>query len=415
MRANWVESLKRNPQLLDDDPGRYYGAQLFRGHSGEFDEARMNLSIGDDSWLVWRVVIGRIEATTGQGDEAFRQTIPAVLDLIRKHPLARNLGLATILDRYRASASPTLNEALRDFALDAWGNPWLTINAAKWSLVRDDTREMVASWLKLALIRKFFGLLAEDGMNDTRRLKFWEAYHQSIHSMHFALGNTALRHPGADFKAARRQMEGLMLSLFAAGSPNNNAFIMGIGDHVVVEFGLKGNACFIFKRENLPFPLFGSVAGNSAALKHPRHVERLLHIDGMETWEQKFRLTLQDLVKVRPSANLQGVSPVAPSGAGQAHPTAEAARPTMPVMQTARPELSGLRRPTGTIAAAAGGPPFTIEALAKLCGTYRLRMNDFRPKGGNLWVVTHEQNPTVNQQLASWGFRYKKLSGWWRQ
>jgi hypothetical protein len=38
---------------------------------------------------------------------------------------------------------------------------------------------------------------------------------------------------------------------------NNNAFIMCIGEHVVVEFGLKGNACFIFKRDRLPFRCSG--------------------------------------------------------------------------------------------------------------------------------------------------------------
>ena len=165
----------------------------------------------------------------------------------------------------------------------------------KVEFVSDPAREMVAGWLKRDLIRRFFSLLAADGLNDTRRLKFWERYYASIGDMYFVLGGTALRHQGADFRKIREQMQGRLLELHSAGPRTNNAFIMCIGDHVVVEFGIKGNACYIFKREGLPFTLGGAVAGNSNALKHWRHEERLLHVDGsFEKWEGRFEGPFSD-------------------------------------------------------------------------------------------------------------------------
>jgi len=266
---SWVGTLQGNTEVFGADPGAFYGSEMFHGRPERFDIVRAELPVTEASWLVWQVIVGQIEAAAGAPDAEFRAAIPSLTQLLEKHPLAENFGLAKLLTRYRRCASPTLHERLRDFAVDTWGNPWLALNEAKWSVVSPDARMMVTEWLKLALMQKFFGLLAEDGLNDTRRLKFWETYHQSIHAMYFALGETARRHPGLDFREVRKQMEGLQLTLTHSTS-KNNAFIMCIGEHVIVEFGEKGNACFIFHKDRLPFALEGGVAGNSTALKHFR-------------------------------------------------------------------------------------------------------------------------------------------------
>src|SRR5207249_508168 len=173
-------------------------------------------------------------------------------------------------------------------------------NSARWSHVPAPTRSMVADWLKLELIHNFFNLLAEDGSSDTRRLKFWQRYHKHIGDMYFALGRRASKSKSLDFLELRRKMEGRVLGLYAAGPPENNAFIMCMGDCVVVEFGIKGNACFIFRRSQLPFALSGQVAGDSTALKDARYVERLLHIDRFgQPWEKTFEATLARLLSVR--------------------------------------------------------------------------------------------------------------------
>ena len=298
------------------------------------------------------------------------------------------------------------------------GNPWLRINEASWASVSPQARQMVADWLKLALMQKFFNLLAEDGRNDPRRLQFWESYRTSIHDMYFALGDDARSHPGPDFKEIRQQMRGLQLTLTDSVA-NNNAFIMCIGEHVVVEFGLKGNACFIFRRDRLPFPLLGSVAGNSRALKHPSYVERLLHIDSsMGLWEDKFRSTLAKVVNVRPSAHAAGMSsasaPRSETNPSKTSPSKNERDQPAPSGQPRQTDIPGLRGSPGATARKLF-PPFSMAEFRSLCSSHRLDWHDNRPKGGNLWVHTKEQGTEVSDTLEAWGFQLKSGAGWWRQ
>jgi hypothetical protein len=415
-QPSWVGTLLANLEVLGPDPGTYYGKELFQGRSERFEQVRKDLAIADASWLVWRVLVGQIDAATDTADGEFRQAISWLIELLRRHPLALNFGLAKLLTRFRNCVNPTLHEQLRDFAVDAWGNPWLTINEAKWASVSPEARRMVANWLKLALVQKFFSLLAEDGRHDTRRLKFWETYHQSIHAMYFALGETARTHQGPDFKEIRKQMDGLQLTL-TNGTANNNAFIMCIGEHVVVEFGLKGNACFIFKRDRLPFPLFGSVAGNYLALKHKSYIERLSHVDtSTRTWEDKFRTTLANVVNVRSPSHAAGRIP---SGVAKPHVKLRTSGPTVardwPANgQTPQMENSGVLGSVGT-SGRRPVPPFSIGELRSFCNSHRLDWQDHRPKGGNLWVYTQQQGTEVSARLQAWGFRLKINVGWWRQ
>ena len=391
----WVETLQRNPEVLGPDPGSFYGAEIFRGRPERFEEVRAELAIADASWLVWRVVVGQIEAATHGSDAEFRAAILGLLELLNRHLLAKNFGLAKLLTRYHACASPTLHERLRDYAVDAWGNPWLARNEAKWSVVSPEARKMVAEWLKLALMLKFFGLLADDGLNDTRRLKFWEAYHQSIHAMYFALGDTASRHAGSDFREVRNQMEGLRLTL-THSTAKNNAFIMCIGEHVIVEFGEKGNACFIFHKDRLPFVLAGEVAGNSFALKHSGYVERLLHTDsGMSAWEDKFRTALSTIVGVQAPSPAPGVTVIRDGLPGGVGPTG---RPATPTPMNAQPHMPGITQP-GSRLYRSPGTTFTLEEVRKFCEARRFQWAVFGPRAATFGFT---QNRRERMRPPNW-------------
>jgi hypothetical protein len=414
----WVETLQANTELLSDDPGEAYGGTLLTGQSEEFDRAREALDIRENSWLIWRLVLGQVEAASREADNAFQRYLPKLLDLLTIHPLAVNEGLAKLLIRYRACTPLTVHAGLRDFAVARWGNPWLSLNKAKWSLVGDDARAMVADWLKLDLIQHFFSLLSAGGINDTRRLQFWERYHDSIDDMYFALGNTARCHPGADFQNIRKKMAGRLLNLYSAGPPTNNAFIMCIGDYAVVEFGLSGNACFVFRRDSLPFRLDGDIAGNGNALKHQSCVQRLLHVDGaLGSWEQTFQRMLASLMGVRPAPEALGNDirrAVSSKGLPQiidAQPAALSARPQSPVGQ----EPSQISPPVGNSTPIVSRTIFSERELSRLCDTRRIRIEDFRKRNGNLWILTGDTDGHVSSQLRSWGFAFKAGKGWWRK
>ena len=413
MQPTWVDLLADNEQLLGDDPGGHYGAVVLRGASEQFDHVRETFAIGDETWLIRQVVLGQIVAATRMADDAFRGSIAKLLSLLVKHQLVVDAGLRCLLDRYQSCRSPAENVALRDVAIAQWSNPWLDANTAKWSLVRPDTKAMVAGWLKLDLIRKFFSLLAADGVNDARRVKFWERYHESIHDMYFALGRDAYSSKGADHVRIRSQMKGRLIELESL-SPSNNAFIMCIKDYVMVEFGVKGNACYIFNRNNLPFDLKCSeISDNQYGLKDQRFRERLIHNDkGSERWEVKFARTIHELTSVRPSNPPQAAAEVARSTQPVSTPATGSAPNSAPIVQKP-PSAAQLEMLDTSRRIQGPSPKFAMSDLKSFCTSYRLQIEDLRSKNGCLWVRANEHNSRVNGQLQAWGFRFKSGKGWY--
>ena len=184
-------------------------------------------------------------------------------------------------------------------------------------------------------------------------------------------------------------MEGLRLNLYRAGPGQNNAFIMLMGDYVVVEFGVSGNACFIFRRDGLPFALEGYVAGDSSGLKHPSHIERLTHVDTRHgRWEKRFAAVLSKILPSRSERLAQTHS--APAASARGTPLT----------------VNGVRIE----------PQFSAAALQTFVKAHGLQIIDHRGVSGALWVDTDNNNRVISEQLKAWGFRYSENKGrWWRQ
>ncbi|MFO1395462.1 MAG: EH signature domain-containing protein [Burkholderiales bacterium] len=275
---------------------------------------------------------------------------------------------------------------MRDFSVKHWKNPWLKTNDKTWGRVSNDARQMVAGWLKSKVMDKFFGLLSEDGVNDQRRLKFWLRYVEHVGEMYFALGNNAMHNNSPDFKQLRAEMAGLVLHLYAGGGPANNAFIMRMGSHIVVEFGEKGNACFIFDaRKELPFSLKDWVAGDRTELKHDSNVARLLHFNRADSdWEEQFEDELARLVGVKPSRATPGLRPAN-------RLSTSASKPIYPSTN------------------------FSQSSFDDLVRHHSLRVGDNRMRGGALWVYVGKQETLVTMQLKKWGFQYNEhKTAWWK-
>jgi hypothetical protein len=408
----WVACLQSNRELLDDDPVRGFAQEMLESDAERFEHTRQTLDIHDSSWLIWHLVLGQIEVAANRSDALFKGHLPSLVALLTRHPLASDRGLARLLARYRECASHEVHPELRDFAVGQWGNPWLERNRVKWSLAHNDARLMVTTWLKLILIQQFFSLLAEDGRQDTRRLKFWEKYHQHIDDMYFALGPTAQNSRDKDFVDIRRKMEGRRLRLARGGSPENNAFVMFIGRYAVVEFGLKGNACFIFSRNALPFDLGGEVAGDRSGLKHASG-ERLLHMDrGGVTWEHDFRSHLSSRLAISPAAG--GAFGARPQTASNAQPQRLVTPPGPPAWRPApAPQSAGF-------ADTRAAPPtpdqpareaFSLRDISRLCSPLNIRIQDLRDQNGNLWVRADDADPALARQLEA---RPAQLVPFWR-
>jgi hypothetical protein len=329
--------------------------------------------------------------------------VPRLLTLIDEHPVHGDQALARILDRYAACRPLEIEPDLRDASINRWANPWLEHNDAKWALVKPETRALVSSWVKLRLIDDFFRLLADDGLNDRRRIDFWKRYVDRITDMHFALGEAAYRDSRPDFRSLRQAMKGRLLRLESGGGARNNAFIMRIGGHVVVEFGEKGNAMFAFEADALPFDLRGGyVAGNRTALKHPKHLARLIHMDGSgERWERKFERKLDELGGRRSKITAGSGSAHRVTTTGQASASQWASTWTRPGSAGADPPALAVSPGIG----AAGDP----SAFLKGNG---VTFVDSRPKGGALWAYAPERTPLA-ADLRRRGFTWSHRRAAW--
>ena len=260
---SWFLVLGRHANLLGDLPCERYGKALLQGDGALLQEAMQGLAIPRESWVLEEAVFAQMRAGAGLDELAFKETLPQLLVIASgktgvevSKPLAIRC-LALLVARYARCESKPEHLQLRDAAITAIGKPWLRRSA--WDAhVRDDrgrpydeAREMVNGWLKRRLIRDFFELLSEDGSADNRRLAYWLRFEPIIDDMWFALGSHAANSRGADFVEFRQRARGRRVDL-AGTSAENNAFIMRMGEFVAVEFGSKGNACFLFKWDALP-------------------------------------------------------------------------------------------------------------------------------------------------------------------
>jgi len=415
----WIAAISANRELLTEQPCASYANAALEGDVRRFEDVCRSLDIVGNWWLIRQFVLAQIKAAAAQIDSRFRNLLPKLEAMLEQHEYFLGDGLAALLERYGTSEPLELDENLRDFAVKHWGNPWLKLNDKKWGRVSASTRQMVTGWLKLKFIQKFFSLLAEDGVNDQRRLEFWLGYVDHISDMHFALGNDAMYSASPDFKQLRVEMAGRLLHLSAGGPPSNNAFIMRIGRHVVVEFGETGNACFVFDgRRDLPFNLNGRYVHGSTELKDKSRVARLLHIDRSHArWETTFKSELRPLLGVVPDLTPRhSQTHASPRPTSTARPPVET-RGSAPISPDAASPTATSRNPVSSsgVRNFLVIPSFSETAFKAFVEERTLECADRRPQGGALWVFVDPADTDNTRQLKAWAFRYSQGKGWWRR
>jgi hypothetical protein len=260
---------------------------------------------------------------------------------------------------------------------------------------------MVNSWLKVRLIKDFFDLLSEERSADSRRLNYWLGFEPAIQDMWFVLGADAMGDKREDYTEFRQRANSRLLDLAGATPTTNNAFLMHIGDYVVIEFGITGNACFAYRYDDLPFRLRGCLHGKTlessidiADLKAAGYEARLLHLG---SWESKFDEAVCPLVGFMPPVDsaLRRSRGAAPAKNVQCITSANAYERSR---QAFHPKRSFNR------------PDFNKFTLR-----HALKVHDLARQGGCLWVRTDASDAEVCESLRGWGFAYLHGKGWWKE
>lgn len=421
--ATWAVALAEHDNLLGTAPCDRYVDELGRGLTHSLQSVCTALGVSRQSWIWQEVILAYLRSLCAQPDAAFQSHMGSALDIADERTelkpgaaVARQI-VARVVSRYERCQTHPEHPRLRDMSVHHIGNPW--IKRAAWDafVAYEPARKMVESWLKGRLIRDFFELLSHDGKAEQQRLDYWLRFEPVIEDMWFVLGVSARNNRTPEFKALRQRMEGRRRDLVGTTSNDNNAFVMRIGNLLLVEFGVTGNACFVHNWLQIRDQLDKEALDIDAVLK--RH-DRILRMPHQGAWQVRFDSKICHLIGFRPEG--EG------GNAGRATNPINTQLPLQPPSLTTPyviwPEV--MRVPT-TSRWTPQHKPSTSQPtdpteqsrwllhVMRVASERGLMMDDRRSKGGALWVLTSEPIPpgTFRTALERAGFIFKTGKGYW--
>ncbi len=286
---DWLMALNEYPGLLGDDPAGSMPRDDWLAYSKIADR----LELSGDSWLIRELVMSSLMAVVQRDDASFRDQLPGLLLLLDAYPLHADAGLKILLDRQASCGE--IDDALGEFAVGRWGNPWLA--AQQWQC-SESARKMLSHWLKRRLLGEFFGMMSDDDKSRQRRLNFWGLYSEDMKGMYFVLGQEAYASNDLALYKFRRHAKGL-IAKFPEERRGMHTCIMQFEHHHVVEFNHEDGAAYFYDAsQGLPSFYFGkgwvdigAIGANEImqGTDMSRLSKPMRHLDGrLFTWEGKF-------------------------------------------------------------------------------------------------------------------------------
>src|SRR6185369_8912884 len=353
----------------------------------------------------------------------------------------RDEALVAVLTRYHQCSEPARHVLLRDYVVrkDVWRNPKLRAAglATSWTRVDDSVWRMVLQWVNEANLKDFFAVLAARRNSDEGRLEFWSQYLEQIswtrlifssQTRYLAYSNEAIRN-----LIAREEDSYATLSTNA----DVDAFMMQLGEYIIVEFSRVPNAAYAYKADELPFePYAREYTGTMADLKagfHGEHAARILHKKG--GWENEAAAKLRRLgifpdesrrdrqrVTRQPPANRERATTVGPDArlatllaeTATSQPPADSKRANK-VDSDASP-VTWLKDASVKTDSPPKGAPFTMQSLRALLSGFgdAYVLDKRRDSGGRLWVGDPRQRPGLDSELKKLGFQWASgLNAWY--
>lgn len=405
--ASWIHVLAAHENLLKPNPCKRYADGLREGKWDELEELAHGLAISSVSWVWKEAVLAHVQAVAEiRADIVFRQELDLALHALegKRVPLSdevRKTGTASLLRRYTRCGDRPQHEALLDHALACFGKPWL--NRTAWDAYVDDedALRLIDSWIKTGLIQDFFQLLADDGVADLSRMRFWPQFVPVISDIWFAMGSYAHDRRDPKYEKLRQRIGGERILKFAGSSYTNNAFIMRIGPFYLIEFGQKGRAAYLIHADRWREPL---TPGASVQLA----VHRLQSMGGEQMphrplpWEKTFCNVICPRIGWWP-----GSPPPKPTARNKESLASRNTESKKKSPSTQRGKASGAAHQTEE-------DPFLAALMSRLAD-YGLQVDDLRRKGGCLWVRADTKDQSLNRMLLGAGFTHSGSNGWWKK
>lgn len=400
-RPTWLDAIDRHPKLLSESPVDGYVMAWLERKRESVDELTALVELPTQGWF-WNALIEAVlEACCKTSNDAlFDERWPIALALIDDHPYCRDLVLSRVLARYAEKKLPVRRDDLLQVSLGAWGSPQLGADVVgHWSGTSDAARSMVCGWLAEEDLEDFAAFCKGDDSVDARRLAYWLRFKKQIIFSRIVLGSAI---HGAQDKQSREFIARKKGRLgYLRGTPHDNAIMLRIGSWWCIEFSKKGNACYPYREDLLPFNPADQYLDLTGDLKDEHAVregggERLNHV--ATVWEERFDRFLSE----------RGIWPDAANRA-----SARAAAGSLPANQN--PDDPSKREALGAREISLSGLGLSQTLLDEL-RAFTPRVVDNRMKGGALWIeLARTPGSMLQQSMERQGFRYAKSRGFYKQ
>ena len=434
---DWLGLLRTESQVLGPRPTDKYGHDWLDGKTEATERLRVDLDIPPSSWFWHELVAGAVRAATSTSDQAFIAAIPKLLDLIDERPVCRDDAIEAILCRYHRCKAAPAHERLRDYVIqkNVWRNPKLRDAgyATAWNRVPEEVWLMVLGWVNERNLRDFFDILASRNKADEGRLEFWSKYMKQITwtRLIFSRDTIALARQKEEVRILIAREEGAYATLTV--NKDVDAFMMRIGDYIIVEFSKKPNACYIYAANKMKFDRnsrqytggtddlkYGYYDRDAASIRHLPHWQ----ISGASTLA-KLGIVPDALIKGTKTANTQRARnlavptvptvPTATSPPPSIHTVqASDTAATAPVIDTPDLDVDGSQLPG--LSMPPKGARFKMPGLQYMIGKSKgARIVDGR-KGdgsGRLWISNPHRGRDLDRWLESNGFEWSQRSAMW--
>jgi hypothetical protein len=412
----WITVLRADPALVTAAAAASYAFGFLRGDDAAVKRLGDDLAIPQSSWFWHALVLSAVQRATEMPDADFKGMIARLIALLQSRPVFRDEALIAILTRYHRCRERPPHEVLVDYVVqrDVWRNPKLKAAgiATSWNRVSDDVWRMVLGWVNERNLRDFFGILASRNDADEGRLAFWSQYLKQITWTRLVFGAETRRlvHRNAEVRELIAREEGAYATL--TQGDDHDAFMMQLGDYIVVEFSKKPNAAYVYRAVDLQFDRHSKYyAGTQEDLKYGfdgRHAARFTHPSGwaVDAGHTLKRLGIQPDSLTQPTKSGTATDPKSKRAA--THDAAE--RRTVSAPEQPRPAASsGVQNPS-FLPEAPRGASFKMKTLAELVRRFDgAHIDDKRRPdgyGGRLWVEDPKQDPKLEQMLLHMGFKW---------
>lgn len=316
LRLSWMRAIDDNIELLGEHPCDQFAEQWFDGNQDLLLKISDNLQIPSTSWFWERLFITCLQRVLNFDDFTFKKSIPKILELFERHPIYRDKGISALLDRYAICSDTSVNNPLKEYVIDLWGSPeGHELAGSKWKLVSKQALSMIHNWVHETNLRLFFELLKNRGYADDERLNFWLKFIPQVRSSRLSLGYTSQRFVESRFDLMKVfNRDGNSYSLLREDqNADNDAFLMTIGNCLIVDFSISGG-CYIYKEGQNKFLITDKFHYSSTS---PRGLKAKYRHEGMDFahtpgWTDPHRApaTLRRVYGITPSNNLYAKTPL---------------------------------------------------------------------------------------------------------